>query len=52
MGVAARMAPACNVWHLLGGVPILAAQSILFVLGMVPGAWLGSRLLTRLVLRA
>ena len=51
MGAAARMAPACNVWHLLGGLPILAAQSILFVLGMVPGAWLGSRLLTRLVLR-
>ena len=51
MGAAARMAPACNVWHLLGGVPILAAQSILFVLGMLPGAWLGSRLLTRLVLR-
>jgi uncharacterized membrane protein YedE/YeeE len=52
MGAAARMAPACNVWHLLGGLPILAAQSILFVLGMIPGAWLGSRLLTRLVLRA
>jgi uncharacterized membrane protein YedE/YeeE len=52
MGAAARMAPACNVWHLLGGLPILAVQSILFVFGMVPGAWLGSRLLTRLVLRA
>jgi uncharacterized membrane protein YedE/YeeE len=51
MGAAARMAPACNVWHLLGGIPILAAQSILFVVGMVPGAWLGSWLLTRLVLR-
>jgi uncharacterized membrane protein YedE/YeeE len=52
MGAAARMAPACNVWHLLGGLPILAAQSVLFVLGMLPGAWLGSRLLSRLVLRA
>ncbi len=51
MGAAARMAPACNVWHLLGGLPILAAQSLLFVLGMLPGAWLGSRLLTRFVLR-
>lgn len=51
MGAAARMAPACNVWHLLGGLPILAVQSILFVVGLVPGAWLGSRLLTRLVLR-
>jgi uncharacterized membrane protein YedE/YeeE len=52
MGAAARMAPACNVWHLLGGLPILAAQSVLFVLGMLPGAWLGSRLLARLVLHA
>ncbi len=51
MGAAARMAPACNVWHLLGGLPILAIQSLLFLAGMVPGAWLGSRLAARLVLR-
>lgn len=51
MGLAARMAPACNVWHLLGGLPLLAAQSLLFVLGLFPGAWLGSRVLTRVVLR-
>jgi uncharacterized membrane protein YedE/YeeE len=51
MGMAARMAPACNVWHLLGGLPILALQSVLFLIGLFPGAWLGSRLLTRFVLR-
>lgn len=51
MGLAARMAPACNLWHLLGGLPILAAPSLLFVLGLLPGAWIGTRLLTRLVLR-
>lgn len=51
MGMAARMAPACNVWHLMGGLPILAGQSLLFVAGLVPGAWLGSRLLVRLVLK-
>jgi len=51
MGLAARAAPACNVWHLLGGLPILALQSLLFIAGMVPGAWLGSRLVARLVLR-
>lgn len=45
MGLAARMAPGCNVWHLLGGLPILALSSLLFVAGLVPGAWLGSRLL-------
>lgn len=51
MGLAARMAPACNLWHLLGGLPILALQSLLFVAGLLPGAWLGSRLLARYVLR-
>lgn len=51
MGLAARMAPSCNIWHLLGGVPILATQSLLFVIGLVPGAWLGCRLLTGLVIR-
>lgn len=49
MGLAARMAPACNVWHLLGGLPLLSLQSLLFALGLLPGAWLGSKLLTRYV---
>ena len=51
LGLAARMAPACNVWHLWGGVPILAMQSLLFVGGLVPGTWVGARLLTRFVVR-
>lgn len=51
MGIASRMAPACNVWHLLGGLPILATQSILFAVGLLPGAWLGSRIMTAVVLR-
>jgi len=50
MGLAARMAPACNVWHLLGGLPILGAQSILFLVGLLPGAWLGTLVLTKTVL--
>lgn len=50
MGMASRMAPACNIWHLFGGLPILALQSILFLLGLLPGAWLGGILLSRLVL--
>lgn len=50
MGLASRMAPTCNVWHLLGGLPILAASSFLFVAGLLPGAWLGGLLLTRLVI--
>jgi hypothetical protein len=51
LGLAARMAPSCNVWHLWGGVPILALQSLLFLAGLLPGAWVGARLLTRFVVR-
>jgi len=51
MGMASRMAPACSVWHLFGGLPVLAWQSILFLLGLVPGAFVGSRLLARIVVR-
>jgi hypothetical protein len=51
MGVASRMAAGCNVWHLLGGLPIMALQSILFLLGIIPGAWLGSVLLSRIIIR-
>jgi len=49
MGLAARMAPACNVWHLMGGLPIMAMQSILFLLGILPGTWLGTKMLKLLV---
>ncbi len=51
LGLAARMTPACNVWHLFGGVPILAGQSLLFLAGLFPGAWIGSRVLARWVIR-
>lgn len=50
MGLASRMAPACNIWHLFGGLPILAMQSVLFLAGLLPGAWLGGVVLTRLVM--
>lgn len=50
MGLASRMTPGCNVWHLWGGLPIFAGQSLLFLLGILPGAWLGGRLLVRWVL--
>jgi hypothetical protein len=52
LGLAARMVPACNVWHLWGGLPVLALQSLLFVVGVVGGAWLGSGLLRRVVMPA
>jgi uncharacterized membrane protein YedE/YeeE len=49
MGLASRMAPTCNVWHLLGGLPILSVSSILFFIGMLGGAWIGGMLLVRLL---
>ncbi len=51
MGLASRMSPACNVWHLLGGLPLLSLQSILFTLGLIPGAWFGTILFTRYVVK-
>jgi hypothetical protein len=52
MGLASRMAPTCNVWHILGGLPILSMSSILFFAGLFPGAWLGGQILSRAVLAA
>lgn len=49
MGLASRLAPTCNVWHLLGGLPLLAASSILFLFGMLGGAWAGGLFLVRLL---
>ncbi len=51
VGLASRLTPACNVWHIFGGLPIFALQSILFVAGLLPGVWVGSRLLLRFVFR-
>jgi hypothetical protein len=50
MGLASRMAPTCNVWHLMGGLPILAASSILFLAGILPGAWTGGMILRKLLM--
>ena len=52
LGMASRMSPACNVWHLMGGIPILALQSLLFLLGLVPGTWVGSKIVARIILGA
>jgi uncharacterized membrane protein YedE/YeeE len=51
LGLAARMTPSCNVWHLWGGVPLLAMQSLMFLAGLLPGTWIGARLLTKFVIR-
>lgn len=50
MAFGSRLTPGCNIWHLWGGVPIFALSSFLFLLGVLPGAWLGSHLIVRVVL--
>jgi len=46
LGLSSRMASGCNVWHLMGGLPILALSSLMFLGGLLPGTWAGSRLLS------
>ena len=50
LALGSRMTPGCNIWHLFGGLPILAMQSLLFLAGIFPGAWIASVLLARFVL--
>ncbi len=49
MGMGARLTPGCNVWHIWGGLPFLALSSLLFLVGLIPGAWLGTQVITRVV---
>ncbi|KIH75553.1 hypothetical protein GFER_16380 [Geoalkalibacter ferrihydriticus DSM 17813] len=51
IALGARMAQGCNFKHLLGGLPLLSVQSLLFALGLILGVWLGARILPRLLLR-
>lgn len=51
LGLAARMTPSWQYLAPVGGVPILAMQSLLFLAGLLPGTWVGARLLTRFVVR-
>jgi len=50
MALGSRMTPGCNVWHLLGGAPLLTITSLLFIVGLLPGTWIGSLLLKSLLL--
>lgn len=50
LGLAARMVPGCNIWHLWGGVPILSMQSLIYAVALLPGTWLGSKLLTKYII--
>ncbi len=50
LALGSRMTPGCNIWHLFGGLPILALQSIFFLSAIFPGAYIGSMVLKHLVL--
>jgi uncharacterized protein len=51
IAMGARMAGGCNIKHLLGGLPLLSIQSILFLVGLLAGVWAGVRLLPKIVYR-
>lgn len=51
LALGARLANGCNIKHLLGGLPLLSTQSVLFVAGMLVGISLGTKILPRLILR-
>ena len=48
-GLAARLAPGCNVHYLLGDLPILGLNALLFALGLLPGAAAGVLVLRQLL---
>lgn len=51
MALGSRMTPGCNVWHLLGGLPLLTLQSLLFLVGLLPGSWIGGQLLMKMSMK-
>lgn len=51
MGVSTPMMMGCNVTHILGGVPQFGVGSLVATLGIVIGAWLGTKLVTKIVAR-
>jgi len=50
LGLAARMVPGCNIWHLWGGIPILSMQSLIYGAALLPGTWLGSKFLAKYII--
>ncbi|GAB4412819.1 MAG: YeeE/YedE family protein [Thermodesulfovibrionales bacterium] len=50
MGIGSLMAGGCNVWHIMGGLPVFALQSILFVCGIIIGAYAGTHILKRIII--
>lgn len=49
MALGSLMAGGCNVWHIMGGLPVFALQSLLFVSGLTAGSYFGTYMLRRIV---
>lgn len=47
----ARLAAGCNLKYVLGALPFLALQGIVFVVGMTGGAYLGTVILKKIVIK-
>jgi hypothetical protein len=50
MAVGSLMAGGCNVWHIMGGLPVIAFQSLLFLAGITVGAYVGTNILKRVII--
>ena len=52
MALGARLANGCNIKFMLGGLPLLSIEALLFVPGMLLGAWHGAKLLPFIIVPA
>jgi uncharacterized membrane protein YfcA len=52
MGASTSTMIGCNITHILGGVPQFGLGGLVAALGIVIGAWLGAKLVTRIVRRS
>jgi uncharacterized membrane protein YfcA len=52
MGASTLMVVGCNVTHILGGVPQFGLGGLVATVGIVIGAWLAAKLVTRIVRRS
>ena len=50
LAYSSRISLGCNIWHLAGGIPVLAWGGFLFLSGIFTGAWIGSFIMKRVVI--
>jgi len=50
LGFSSRMAGGCNVKFLMSGLPMLSIQAMVFLLGLVPGSYIGTIIFKKFVI--